>query len=196
MPTKSSDDLAEDVEPQQPAASDLAEPTDTQEQESENNSAPPHPPETDDATEQVEGSSEQATATGQEEGGEEPATTEDKPGDDIGETEMLTEDKSAEDNSTDNQPAGNAESSAPAVEEKSDHEDKVDLDNTNGKPMPTGADEQDMSGETAEPNRDGEITEMQGEVKDKTQQESLINDNEIKGSGNEVQATIETSSNN
>ena len=188
MPTKSSDDLAE---PQQPA-SDFAEQTDTQEQDSENNSAPPVPPETDDTTGPVEGSSEQTT--GKEEGGQEAAKT------DIGEPKPMMEDKPTDDNSTDDQPNENAQINASVAEEKSDHGDKGDLDNIlNGdktEAMPTGVDEQDTSepsGEITEPSRDGEITEAR-EANEEIQQESL-NDSETKVSGDEAQATVETSSN-
>lgn len=170
VPTMSSDDLAEDIEPQQPATSDSVEPTNTQEQESERETNPTHPPETEDATEPVEGSCEQATAStmGQEEGVEQPATTEQR--EDLRETE----DRSAEDNSKENQPTEVAESNAPAVD---------------GEPMPTDVDKQDVSGEAAEPG--GEISE-EGETKDKTQEESL----DEKPNGDEVQASAETSNNN
>ena len=66
---------------------------------------------------------------------------------------MVTKEKSAEDNSIDNQPTENAEGNVPAV----DHEEKPDLvhgdlDDANGELVPTGAgmDEQNASGEGAE----------------------------------------------
>ena len=184
------------MEPQLPAASDVEEPADIQERESD---TPSHPPETaDGTTEAVEGSSEQATGQddgptatepGQEEGptatepGQEEGPTATEPGE---EKKMVTEEKSAEDNSIDNQPAENAEGTVPAVdhEEKSDH---GDLDDANGELMPAGAgvDEQDASGEVAELSKDGEITEV-GEAKVEVQQES-VNENETKASGDEAQ---------
>ena len=87
--------------------------------------------------------------------------------------EMVTKEKSAEDNSTDNQPAENAEGNVPAVEheEKPDH---GDLDDANGELVPTGAgmDEQDASGEVPELSKDEEITE-EGEAKDEVATEGI-----------------------
>jgi hypothetical protein len=123
----------------------------------------------------VEGSSEQATASTGHEGGGEEEPTATQPGE---EKEKATEEKSVGDTSVDNQPTENAEGNAQVMEEKSDHEDKGDLNDTSGELMTTGTDaetsavdEQDASGEVAELSRNGEITEV-GEVKEEIHQES------------------------
>ena len=181
MPTKSSDDLAEeDIVPQQPV-NDLQEPTETQEDEPENNSSPPNPPQTEMA-----GTSEQV----EEEAEGEEGTAEDKPVENTGEAEVTEEEpieeKSIEDKLT--------EDNGSAAGEKLQNED-----NANGgeAEQPTsGADQQDTSdtqGETSEQNTDEEI--VGGEVKEEIQQGSL-NDNENNAS-DEIKAIVpETSDTN